>query len=143
MCRNISSDVRTVHSRLRAPLALPMGDHRRFPPLTEAFTGLTTLQRKLLTDRLLADDLISNYRLLYDPSFPPITLRQEYAPRIQDARGNIDYNQASCIRYLCHRLMSRTIGDGIAGLPFRMIPQWIPDVVETDCLLYTSDAADE
>ena len=117
--RNILRDVRTVHNRLRAPLALPMGDHRRFPALTEARTSLTTLQRKLLTDRLLADDLISNYRLLYDPSFPPITLRQEYAPRIQDSCGNVDYDSTNSIRYMCHRLVNKTIGEEIAGVPLR------------------------
>ena len=88
----ISRDVRAVHDGLRAPLALPMGDSRRFPAITVALLRLTTLQRKLLTDRLLADDLICNYRLLYDPLFPRITLRQEYAPRIQDSCGNVDYN---------------------------------------------------
>ena len=73
----VSADFYTIHSRFRAPLALPIGDHRRIPALTEAINGLTTPQRKRLIDRLLADDLISNYRLIYDPTFPLTTLRQE------------------------------------------------------------------
>ena len=128
----ISRDVRVVHDCLRAPLALPMGDPRRFPVLMAALLRLTTLQRKLLTDRLLADDLIRNYQLLYDPSFPPITLQQENAPRIQDSCGNVDYDSTHCFRYMCHRLVGMTIGEEIAGAPLRIVPQWIPDITETD-----------
>ena len=128
---HISADVRALHGLLRASLALPRDDDRRLPAIQEAVTHLSGSQRKLLIDGMRNDDLIRNYRYLYDVSGQPVERPRENEEVLLDQEGHVLYNSEQATRYIVRTLTHMKLGDAVGGLPLRMIPQWMPGVEET------------
>ncbi len=95
---HISADVRALHGFLRASLALPRDDERRLPAIREGVTHLTGSQRKLLIDCLRNDDLIRNYRFLYDVSGQQVERPRERQEVLVDQEGHVLYNSEQATR---------------------------------------------
>ena len=137
----LSDDVKGIHDFLRAALALPRDDSRRLPALSHAVGQLSARQRRLLIDSLRNDDLVRNYRHLYQGT----TERPREADADFIQSKYVDYASTQSTQYMLRALTRMKLGDALVGLPIRMVSLWSrgpPETSETRGL-YAGDSLEE